>query len=244
MKAFIRVNGALPRSLEELFEALKKWFKTYPYDKKYQTRILRALKNRIPTLLSDPILDRTLALSSPLDVSSWFQEWKEGKTIFIDLCMCNIYVKRLLTSAIFQMVRTLTPDKEAGKLQNIIVIDEAHQLLEESISNNPNSDEFISKEQLKLIFNHLMREFRSKGLSFIFVDNVPHLLFSCATTLPSLKILFILDHLDINVFTKNPQIQDYLILQAPRNALIMNGNNEEFFVIRTPDYHYSLKQKG
>ncbi|MBA7514541.1 hypothetical protein ES705_06571 [subsurface metagenome] len=240
MKAFIRVNGALPCSLEELFEALKKWFKTYPYDKKYQTRILRALKNRIPTLFSDSILDRTLALSSPLEVASWFQDWKEGKTIFIDLCMCNIYVKRLLTSAIFQMVRTLTPDKEAGKLQNVIVIDEAHQLLEESISNNPNSDEFISIEQLKLIFNHLMREFRSKGLSFIFVDNVPHRLFSCATTLTSLKILFILDHLDINVFTKKPQIQDYLILQAPRNALIMNGNNEEFFVIRTPDYHYSL----
>lgn len=241
MKAFIRTNGALPRSLKELFKGLKKWFREHPYDKKYQTNILRALENRISTILSDPILDKTLAQSSTSDMPSWFQEWNEGKTIYIDLCMCNIYLKRLLTSAIFQMVRTLTPDREAEKLQNVIVIDEAHQILEEPVSNDPNSDEFISKEQLKLIFNHLMREFRSKGLSFILADNVPHSLFSCTTTLPSLKILFILDHLDMNVFTKNPQIQDYLLLQAPRNALIMNGNNEEIYVIRTPDYQYSIK---
>ena len=240
MKSYIRVDGALPHSLNELFNGLKRWFRANPYDDKYQTRILRALENRIPTLLADPILDKMLALLSPAEIPSWFQEWKEGKTIFIDLCMCNIYVKRLITSAIFQMVRTLTPDKEAGKLENIIVVDEAHQIFEESISKNPNSDEFISKEQLKLIFNHLMREFRSKGLSFILVDNVPNRLFSCATTLPSLKILFILDHLDMDVFTKNPQIQEYLILQSPRNALILNGNNEEIFVIRTLDYQYSI----
>ncbi|MFX1530213.1 MAG: hypothetical protein ACFFBC_03790 [Promethearchaeota archaeon] len=241
MKAFIRVNGELPSSLGELFKGLKKWFKDYPYDKKYQTRILRALKNRIPTILSEQILDRTLALSSSLDVPSWFQEWNKGKTVFIDLCMCNIYVKRLLTSAIFQMVRILTPDIEVGKLQNIIAIDEAHQILEKPITNNPDHDEFISKEHLEIIFNNLIREFRSKGLSFILVDNAPHLLFNCATALPSLKILFGLDHLDINAFTGNLKIQDYLILQEPRNALIMNGNNQEFFVVRTPDYYYSLK---
>jgi hypothetical protein len=240
MKSFLELHGELPHSLDELFVGLRRWFKAHPYDDKYQTRIVRALKNRIPTLLSDPILDNMLELRSPLEIPAWFQEWKQGKTIFIDLCMCTTYIKQLITSAILQMVRTLTPDREAGKLESIIVIDEAHQILEESISRNPNSDEFISKEQLKLIFNHLMREFRSKGLSFILVDNVPNRLFSCATTLPSLKILFILDHLDMDVFTKNPYIQEYLILQSPRHALVMNGNNEEIFVIRTLDYQYSI----
>ncbi|MHA1987822.1 MAG: hypothetical protein ACW98D_14395, partial [Promethearchaeota archaeon] len=54
MKAFIKVNGALPRSLKTLFAGLKKYFIEHPYHTKYQTNILRALQNRIPTLLSDP----------------------------------------------------------------------------------------------------------------------------------------------------------------------------------------------
>ena len=68
--------------------------------------------------------------------------------------MCNIHLKRLITSAIFQMVRILTPDREAGKLQKVIVIDEAHQILEESVSNDPNSDEFISVEHLIRSLSH------------------------------------------------------------------------------------------
>lgn len=56
MKSYIRVDGVLPRSLNELFIGLKRWFRANPYDDKYQTRILRALENRIPTLLADPHL--------------------------------------------------------------------------------------------------------------------------------------------------------------------------------------------
>ena len=140
--------------------------------------------------------------------------------------------------AILQMVKTLTPDIEAGTLQNIIVFDEANQLTEVSTTHNSDDDEYISREQLEKIFNTLPREFRSKGLSIIFADQTPHRLFSCVTSLPNLKILFRLSHLDNNHFTNNPKLQEYLTLQKKRHAVILNGNNEEIFVIKTENYFY------
>ena len=238
MSSFIRVDGNVPKSLKTLFDGMRKWFKTYQYHKKFQTNILRAIQNRVLTLLSNPVLDRTLKLSSDTKIPNWFREWKDGKTIFIDLSMCNIHIKRLLTMAILQMVKTLTPDVEATNLQNIIAIDEAHQITEKSITTNPDDDDFISREQLEKIFNTLLREYRSKGLSIVFADQTPHRLFSCVTTLPSLKILFRLSHLDNSMFTNNREIQEYLALQKNRHTVIMNGNNEEFFVIKTVDYFY------
>jgi len=239
LKSFIFWNRAIPKSLKTLFRGLRKYFRKYKYHKKFQTNILRAIQNRVLTLLSDPVLDKTLELSHDYEIPKWFQEWNAGKTVFIDLSMCNIYVKRLLTFAIFQMVKTLTPDIEAGNLQNIIVVDEAHQITERPITTNADDDDFISREQLEKIFNTLLREFRSKGLSLILVDQTPHRLFSCVTALPSLKILFRLSHLDNQIFTHNREIQEYLTLQKNRHAIVLNGNNEEIFVIKTIDYFYS-----
>lgn len=240
LKSFIRVNGCTPKSLKTLFKGLRKWFREHKYHKKFQTNILRAIQNRVLTLLSNPVLEKTLELTPDFEIPKWFQEWKTGKIVFIDLSMCNIYLKRLLSFAIFQMVKTLTPDIEAGNLQNIIIIDEAHQITEKPITTNPDDDDFISREQLEKIFSSLLREFRSKGLSLIIADQTPHRLFSCVTALPNLKILFRLSHLDNEMFTHNHEIQEYLTLQKNRHAIIMNGNNEEIFIIKTIDYFYSI----
>ena len=237
MNAFIKVNGKLPLSLKTLFNGLKNYFIAHPYHKKFQTYILRALQVRIPSLLSDPNLRRTLKLSPGNSIPKWFQDWKAGKTIFINLGSCNINIKRLLANAIFQMVKTLTPDVEAGKLQNIIVVDEASNILEEIVTKNFWQDDAISRDQLELIFNNLIKEFRSKGLSFFIADNTAHRLFSCAVSLPRLKILFGLGHKDSSLFTNNLKTQEYLLVQKKHHALIWD--NEEIYVIRSPNYTYS-----
>ena len=237
MNAFIKVNGRLPLSLKILFDGLKKYFIAHPYHKKFQTYILRALQVRIPSLLSDPILRRTLKLSPGNSIPKWFHDWKAGKTIFINLGICNINIKRLLANAIFQMVKTLTPDVEAGKLQNIIVVDEASNILEEIVTKNYWQDDAISRDQLELIFNNLIKEFRSKGLSFFIADNTANRLFSCAVSLPRLKILFGLGHKDSSLFTNNLKTQEYLLVQKKHHALIWD--NEEIYVIRSPNYTYS-----
>ncbi|NVM19715.1 MAG: hypothetical protein HWN80_18580 [Candidatus Lokiarchaeota archaeon] len=235
MNSFLNKKGKLPNSLKTLFQNLLKYFEQYPYHVKFQTNIVRAIKNRVLSLLSNKILTDTLRLKPDTAVPTWFTDWQNGKKIFLDFSMCTIYEKRLLTSAIFQLIRVLIPDREAGKLKNIILIDEAHQILEKPITNNYDDDDFISREQLEKIFNELLREFRSKGLSFILSDQTPSRLFDCVTTLPSLKIIFRVGYPCNTTMLGNPVEQEFLMCQKNRQALILNGINGEKFIIETLD---------
>jgi hypothetical protein len=175
-------------------------------------------------------------LRDKFDIPAWFKEWREGKKVFLDISMCTIYEKRLITSALFQLIRALTPDIELGKLQNVIVIDEAHQILEKPITKNFDDDDFISREQLELLFNELLREFRSKGLSFILSDQTPSRLFDCVTTLPSLKIIFRVGYPCNKTMIGNAKEQELIILQKNRQALVLNGISGHKYLIETLDY--------
>ena len=237
MQAFIEKKGKLPRSLKFLFTELVRYFKLNPYHVKFQTNILRAIKNRVLSLLSNSDLQKTINLKDDTKIPSWFKDWRNGKKIYLDLSRCTIYEKRLLTNAIFQMIRALTPDVELGRLQNIILIDEAHQILEKPISNNYDDDDYISREQLEKIFNELLREFRSKGLSFILSDQTPSRLFDCVTLLPSLKIVFRVGYPCNTRMIGNPKEQEFLMLQKNRQALILNGITGEKYVIETLDFN-------
>lgn len=230
MRSFYYKEG-LPNSLKTLFSNLEKFFKENPYHDKFQTNILRAIKNRILSLLSDPILKKTIELTKKFP--TWIKEWLGGKKVFLDLSMCNIHVKRLLSNAIFQMVRALLPDIETRGLNYLIVIDEAHQILGKPISNNPDDDDYIAREQLEKIFADLMKAFRSRGLSFILADQEPNRLFSCISTLPSLKFLFRLGYPDNALFSGDRNEQNFLSIQRNRYVLILNGITGERFVFRT-----------
>ena len=233
MDSFRIVNGGLPDSLSTLFKGLRKWYKEHKYNEKYQTNILTAIENRVLSHLSEPNLEKTLKLIPENTVPRWFKDWRNGKKIMLDLSMCNMYTKLLIANAIFQLVRSLTPDYEVGKLQHLIVIDDAHQILERSREQFTNSDFYIAKEQLEKIFNNLLREFRSKGLGFIIADVTPSDLFYSATKLPSLKILFRLGENCARRFTTVLDDLNFLMLLRERRALVLNGNNSDRYSIET-----------
>lgn len=237
MNAFLDKFGLLPNSLKVLFLNLIKYFEENPYHIKFQTNAIRAIKNRVLSLLSNPILENSLQLFDNLKNPEWFVDWQNGKKIFLDLSSCTIYEKRLLTSAIFQLIRVFTPDRELGKLKNIILVDEAHQILEKPITNNYDDDDYISRHQLERVFNDLLREFRSKGLSFILSDQTPSRLFDCVSLLPSLKILFRLGFpCNVKLISNNEE-QEFLSYQKNRQALVINGINGEKFIIETMDFY-------
>jgi len=236
MDSFRKVNGGLPDSLTTLFKGLRKWYREHKYHEKYQTNILTAIENRVLSLLSEPDIENTLKLIPKNTVPRWFKDWRNGKKIMLDISMCNIYVKLLIANAIFQLVRSLTPDCEVGKLQHLIVIDEAHQIFERSRDQFTNNDFYIAKEQLEKIFNSLMREFRSKGLGFIIADQAPSDLFYSAIKLPSLKILFRLGEDCIRKFTTVLDDRNFLMLLRDRRALVLNGNNSDRYSIQTVSF--------
>lgn len=233
MDAFITSNGSLPDSLRALFKGLRKWYREHKYHDEYQTNILTAIENRVLSLLSEPDVENTFKIGPKNSVPQWFKEWRNGKKIMLDVSMCDSFLKLLLANAIFQLVRSLTPDYEAGKLRHLIVIDEAHQIAERSRDQRSNNDIFIAMVQLEKIFNTLILEFRSKGLGFIIADNNPSCLFYSATHGPSLQILFRLSEDSIKRFTSSFDDRNFLILLRTRRALVMNGNNSDRYAIQT-----------
>jgi len=73
-------------------------------------------------------------------------------------------------------------------------------------------------------------------MSFILSDQTPSRLFTCVTTLPSLKILFRVGHPCNTILIGNPKEQDLLMLQKNRQALVLNGVTGEKYIIETLDY--------
>jgi len=236
MKAYIKNKGDLPLSIAELFKGLRKWFQEHKYHKEYQTNILMAIENRVLSLLSDPLVEHTVNLSESEQIPRWFTEWENGKKIYLDLSSADLYIKRLISNAIFQLVRTLTPDQEAGELKKLIIIDEAHELLEAVKVNYNSLDEYISRSQLEEIFKHLLIEFRSKGLAFIIADQSPSSLFDCVVKMPSLKWIFRVGLQCASCFTNNLEEQDYIKTLKKRNLLFLNGINGEKYTLMTVDY--------
>ena len=156
--------------------------------------------------------------------------------IMIDLSMCNSYVKLLLSNAIFQIIRTYTLDQEADQLKILIVIDEAQQIAELPNHYQANSDLYIARVQLEEIFSNLMREYRSKGVSFLIISNSHSNLFPCIMKLSSLKILFRMESNDARMLTSMQDDQRYLLLLEPQKALVLNGNTGERYAIKTIDF--------
>ena len=233
MNAFIKVKGSLPDSPLTLFRGLKKWYKEHRYHDEYQTNILTAIENRVLSLFSDPKLEEIMSLNKHEKIPKWYDIWKKGNKVYIDLSSCNYYVKLLLVNAILQIIRALENPNDVNGLKSLIVIDEANEILNKPKDYFVNYDEYVARAQLEKIFTNILLELRSKGLGFILVSQMPSKLFTSATELPSIKVLFRLGESCIKYFFDDPQERDFLRLLKDRRALVLNGNNGDRYAIET-----------
>ncbi len=233
MQQYDEQLGDQPESLMVLFNTLTIFMETHPYHEKLQTNLLRAIKNRVMPLLASKTFHDTVIYTPK--IPKWFVDWQNGENIFLDLSMCNEFQKRLLIMLVLQMVRTLTPKREAGKLTNLIIIDEAKNIVRNPTNNNPYDYDFISKDQLEKIFIKLVSEFRALGVGFLFADQYPSVLFPCVVKV-SLQIIFRVKYPCNTIFTENYSDRDLLTNLKNRVALVMNGVESENFLIQTLDY--------
>ena len=231
----ISKNGVLPQKIKSIFAKLLKWFENHPYHIKYQTNITRAIKNRVMRLLSSPFIDRILELGP---IPKWFEEWQRGKNVYIDLSRFSKSGKRLLTHAIFQMIRTLMPEIRKNNLMNVIIIDEISEILEKPQFQNYDDDETVTKHHLESVFNAFLTAFRSRGISLILADQKPSRLFEAVYTLPNIKILFKTDKKCLQQFVLNADEQEFIADLKRRRALVIDGVNARKFTIHTMDISY------
>ena len=159
-----------------------------------------------------------------------------GENVYLDLSMCSKYIKLLIVNAIFQLVRTVTEDCEAEELRHLIVIDEAHAILEKPITTNADDADFIMKEQMAKIFSELLKEYRSRGVGFIIADQSPDNLFKDVASQPSIKIVFREDYPNNVLFSEDPNERQMLTQLPNRLALVINGATGEKYLIKTLGY--------
>ena len=228
-------NGSPPQKIKDIFIKLLKWFEDHPYHIKYQTNITRAIKNRVMRLVSSPFIDEILELGP---IPQWFKEWQEGKNVFIDLSRFSKNGKRLLTHAIFQMIRTIMPEMRTNNLKNVIMIDEISEILEKPHFQNYDDDDTVSRHHLEIVFSAFLTAFRSRGISLILADVKPSRLFEAVYTLPNIKILFRTDKKCLQQFTLNSEEQEFISNQKGRRAFVIDGVNARKFTFHTLDSFY------
>lgn len=232
----------LPKTPKQLSEATLDYFDDplHQCHEKFHTNITTGIRDSVTERLSNPILKKILCRNS--GIPKWFEEWRNGKNIYLDLTDGSIWEKRIITYALLQMVKALTEDLEEHRLHNLILIDDATEIVALSTSKNPRSDEFIAKDRMESVFKELLEEFRSRGIAFLIINNGPSSLFRCVSKSPSLKIVFRLDLECGKLFTLDPNELNYIKNQENRYALFFNGVTGEEFIFKTLNQKNLLMQ--
>jgi len=230
---FMNLKGELPDTFLKLLKGVENYIIKNPYGPEEQANLLQVFRNRMNVFNEDKIQD-VLKLSN--DLPNWFRDWMDGKNTFLDLSMCSKFVMMLVVNAIFQLIRAITKDNLIEQLKHIVVIDEAHIILEKPITNNSDDADFITKEQMAKIFSELLKEYRSRGVGFILADQSPSSLFDEISSQPSIKIIFREDYPNNTLFSEDIR-ERQMITQVPnRLAFVINGATGEKYLIKTLDY--------
>ncbi|MFX1275902.1 MAG: hypothetical protein ACFFAT_12725 [Promethearchaeota archaeon] len=238
LEEYIIENNEPPRSIVNLLQLVRDYFyeEEHDYDDKFRSRITSALNTRINTQLSSKTLIETL--DPFVDTGQWYEDWKNGKVVQIDLTECNEWEQRLISIIILQTIRTLTPDKGVHGLKYMIVIDEAHRILKSLPTQGKNkSDDYVACEQIIKIFEILFSEFRDRGISFLIANQRADNLDESAIALPSLKFLMRQSSASVERFTKNPMNIETIVRLPDRFCVLDRGVSGEFFNFITADYY-------
>jgi len=231
--SFIKVKGKLPDDIIKLLKSVERYLGSNTYGKEVQSNLMQALKNRINVLNDDKLRN---ILKTNDNLPEWIIKWLNGENYFIDLSICNKYSKYLLVNALFQLIRSITSDFEKEKLKNLIVIDEAHAILEKPITNNSDDTDFIMKEQMAKIFSELLKEYRSRGVGFIIVDQSPSTLFDTISSQPSIKVIFRVDYPNNLLFSEELNERQMLTQLPNRLALVNNGTTGEKYLMKSLEF--------
>jgi hypothetical protein len=230
---FFDLKGHLPEYFIGLLRGVETYIINNPYGSEEQANLLQIFRNRMNTFDEEKV-QKVLKLSNSMP--KWVDDWLSGENIFLDLSMCSKFVKMLIVNAIFQLVRALTKDCEAEELKYLIVIDEAHAILEKPITTNSDDADFIMKEQMAKIFSELLKEYRSRGVGFVIADQSPARLFDDVVSQPSIKVIFREDYPNNLLFSEDPVERQILTVLENRLSLVINGATGEKYLVKTLDY--------
>ncbi|MFX1294624.1 MAG: hypothetical protein ACFFD2_07200 [Promethearchaeota archaeon] len=216
-----------PSEVNKFFDCVENNMKAQPWGPETQQTILTAFRRRVGELFKNPEIRDTLRLNNEIsnNIPEWFTKWKAGELVILDLTKCDDKEQHLLTMFILQMVETLISfENNSNKLRYIINIDEAHRILGKSRDTDPESVEFIMKNNINNSFSNTIEECGGKGLGFINSEQRPYQLLDSAIDSARTKVLFRLGYPSNEIFTGNIKEREMLLSLPNRYALVINEN--------------------
>ena len=192
-------GGALPSSIIDFLEALKRHLIKHPYHEEFTKGNIKSFEKAIDIFQEDPILEDTISI--PLKgIPEWLSLWKEGKKICIDLSKCDTFQQRLLVTLITQAILKHVDQYNSEIPTGIVVmedvddimeklpyddykrifmsnkeyykaiIEESYVLTPEQFAEVYGDDNYLMNVQLEETFRHLIgNEFRYRSISQITV---------------------------------------------------------------------------
>jgi len=227
-----------PHNINHFFDQVEKNLKAQPYDPEFQQRILMAFRRRINELFSNRELVNTLKLKKDIiqNGPDWISEWREGNLVILNLTeLDDTKEQPLITMLILKMVEILTHYDNSKVLKRLICLDEAHRALGKSRDKDPESVEFIMKNNINSSFSNIIEECRKRGTGIVILEQKPYLLLDTAIDSAEIKILFGLGYPHNEIFTSNLKNREMLLGLKPQYAVVLNDLTEERYLCKIID---------
>jgi hypothetical protein len=227
-------SDTIPETIQTFLDAFDEYLERHPYGRDYQPNLRQYFANR-KLALADPTLIKTMTYYAR-QIPLWFQWWREGKSIMLDLSPCQDKRRqRFLMFGILNLIRVLTvnDNNPRQKLKSLVFIDEAKRFLATSAGHDPHDDEAQSLNMTREMISQTMAEARERGIGFVNADTSPGDLIESVWKIPALKICFSLNGKEASLLTENPHLPQHIEALRKYQALVINTTSGEKYMIQT-----------
>ncbi len=228
-------KGEFPVRFTDLLSRLLQVLEGQGYSKDVRDNINYATKNRVEPLLKKGIKDLIDTNTSLVDTIPWAEAVKQGKFVYLDLHELPQTAQVFYVFFIMQVLRVIMPEQNDDVLRLLVLLDEAHKILAASRRHDDYSSEKNRTERIGTIFGEIIKEFRSRGVGIVILDQDVNSLSEYVLVVGN-QIVFRQPGRDAAAFTTDHDLQEKILNLQDRHAILFSGSNYSQVEFHTVDY--------
>ncbi len=228
-------KGEFPARFTDLLSRLLQVLEEQGYSKDVRDNINYATKNRVEPLLKKGIKDLIDTNTRLVDVVPWAEAVKQGKFVYLDLHDLPQTAQVFYVFFIMQVLRVIMPEQNDDVLRLLVLLDEAHKILAASRRHDDYSSEKNRTERIGTIFGEIIKEFRSRGVGIVILDQDVGALSEYVLVVGN-QIVFRQPGRDAAAFTTDRDLQEKILNLQDRHAILLSGANRSHVEFRSVDY--------
>lgn len=236
-------GGSVSKCLLGIFEGVIEYLTENPFDKDFQDYLIESLQKSIERFRQEPRLKN--AVKYRKKPPEWFNRWKAGKKVFIDLSECQYFARIFAFGLMIQLANNLTPHTNEKRPQGLIIVEDGNEIFSDRIfegslemidDRREDADEmfrtFLHFENTTLgyVFEKWIGfELSYRNVSVVTVSSRFTEMYDCISRYAELIFLFKLGKTDRNNYKYNPDLKDTISNLREHQALVL-GSGEPFII--------------